>query len=63
MSGGSIEIEITLGVSDETAAACVVLLNHYLRNNPGMEVDIHTVEGINETMAREIHLRNTEATP
>ena len=58
MSGGKIEIEVTMGVSDETAAACVVLLNHYLRNHPGMEVDIHTVEGINETMAREIHLRN-----
>ena len=62
MSGGSIEIEITLGVSDETAVACTVILNHYLRNHPGMEVDIHTVEGINETMAREIHLRK-EAEP
>lgn len=57
MSGGSIEIEITLGVSDETAVACTVILNHYLRNHPGTEVDITTVEGINETMAREIHLR------
>ena len=54
----SVEIELTLGVSDETAKACEVILNHYLRNHPGMEVDIHTVEGINETMAREIHLRN-----
>ena len=58
MGGGKIEIEVTMGVSDETAAACVVLLNHYLRSHPGMEVDINTVEGINETMAREIHLRN-----
>lgn len=58
--GGSIEIEITLGVSDETAVACTVILNHYLRNHPGMDVDIQTVEGINETMAREIHLRNGE---
>lgn len=58
MKPGKIEIEITLGVSDETAVACTVILNHYLRNHPGMEVDIHTVEGINETMAREIHLRN-----
>lgn len=58
MKGGTVEIEITLGVSDETAVACTVILNHYLRNHPGMEVDIHTVEGINETMAREIHLRN-----
>ena len=57
MNGGTVEIEITLGVSDETAAACTVILNHYLRNHPGMEVDINTVEGINETMAREIHLR------
>ena len=58
MKGGTVEIEITLGVSDETAVACTVILNHYLRNHPGMEVDIRTVEGINETMAREIHLRN-----
>lgn len=62
MSGGKIEIEITMGVSDETAAACVVLLNHYLRNHPGMEVDIGTVEGVGETLAREIHLRK-EAEP
>ena len=62
MSGGSIEIEITLGVSDETAVACTVILNHYLRNHPGTEVDITTVEWINETMAREIHLRK-EAEP
>lgn len=54
----SVEIELTLDVSDETAVACTVILNHYLRSHPGMEVDIHTVEGINETMAREIHLRN-----
>ena len=60
MKPGKIEIEITLGVSDETAAACCVVLNHYLRSHPGMEVDIHTVEGINETMAREIHLRKAE---
>lgn len=58
----SIEIEITLGVSDETAVACTVILNHYLRNHPGMDVDIGTVEGINETMVREIHLRK-EAEP
>ena len=56
----SIEIELTLGVSDETAVACTVILNHYLRNHPGTDVDITTVEGINETMAREIHLRNGE---
>lgn len=60
MKPGEIEIEITLGVSDETAVACTVILNHYLRSHPGMEVDIHTVEGINETMAREIHLRKAE---
>lgn len=62
MSGGKIEIEVTMGVSDETAAACVVLLNHYLRSHPGMEVDIMTVEDVGGTLAREIHLRNTEAT-
>jgi hypothetical protein len=58
----SVEIELTLGVSDETAVACTVILNHYLRNHPGMDVDIGTVEGINETMVREIHLRK-EAEP
>lgn len=57
MSGGKIEIEVTMGVSDETAAACVVLLNHYLRSHPGMEVDLTTLEGPNGTLAREIHLR------
>ena len=56
--GGSLEIEITLGVSDDTAVACTVILNHYLRNHPGMEVDITTVEGVGCTLAREIHLRN-----
>ena len=62
MKAEKITVEVTLGVSDETAVACTVILNHYLRNHPGMEVDIHTVEGINETMAREIHLRK-EAEP
>ncbi len=55
----SIEIELTLGVSDETAVACTVILNHYLRNHPGMEVDIQTKEdecGI----YREIHLKEAE---
>lgn len=60
MSGGSIETEITLGVSDETAVACTVILNHYLRNHPGMEVDITTVEGAGDTLCREIHLRKAE---
>ena len=56
----SIEIELTLGVSDETAVACTVILNHYLRNHPGMDVDIGTVEGVNETLVREIHLREAK---
>ena len=60
MSGGKIEIEVTMGVSDETAAACVVLLNHYLRSHPGMEVDLTTVEGAGNTLCREIHLRKAE---
>ena len=60
MGGGKIEIEVTMGVSDETAAACVVLLNHYLRNHPGMEVDITTAEGAGDTLCREIHLRKAE---
>ena len=49
-----------MGVSDETAAACVVLLNHYLRSHPGMEVDLTTVEGAGNTLCREIHLRKAE---
>ena len=57
MKGGTVEIEITLGVSDETAVACTVILNHYLRSHPGMEVDLTTAEGPNDTLAREIHLR------
>ena len=46
-----------MGVSDETAVACTVILNHYLRNHPGMEVDITTAEGAGDTLCREIHLR------
>lgn len=57
MKPGKIEIEILLGVSDETAVACTVILNHYLKTHPGIEVDIGTVEGVGETLAREIHLR------
>ena len=60
MKPGKIEIEILLGVSDETAVACTVILNHYLRNHPGMEVDITTVEGAGNTLCREIHLRKAE---
>ena len=60
MKPGKIEIEITLGVSDETAVACTVILNHYLRNHPGMEVDITTAEGVGDTLCREIHLRKAE---
>ena len=62
MKPQAIEIELTLGVSDDTAAACTVVLNHYLRTHPGMEVDITTVEGVGDTLAREIHLRK-EAEP
>ena len=62
MKPGAIEFELTLGVSDDTAEACTVILNHYLRNHPEMEVDIMTVEYVGGTLAREIHLRNTEAT-
>ena len=56
----SVEIELTLGVSDETAVACTVILNHYLRNHPGMEVDITTAEGAEDALCREIHLRKAE---
>ena len=57
---GSIEIEITLGVSDETAAACCVVLNHYFRTHPEMDVDLLRAEGAGETICREIRLRKAE---
>ena len=60
MKPEKIEIEITLGVSDETAVACCVVLNHYLRSHPGMEVDITTAEGAGDTLCRQIHLRKAE---
>lgn len=60
MKAGEITVEVTLGVSDETAVACTVILNHYLKTHPGMDVDIGTVEGVGETLAREIRLRKGE---
>lgn len=59
MGGGKIEIEITLGVSDETAAACCVVLNHYLRNHPEMDVRIvRNFEG--DDHYREVRLKKVE---
>ena len=55
-----LEIEITLSVSDETAASCAVVLNQYLRRNPGTEVDIETLKEVDGTLYRKICLRITE---
>jgi hypothetical protein len=60
MKAEKITVELTLGVSDETAVACTVILNHYLRNHPGMDVDLTTAEGAGDTLCREIHLRKAE---
>lgn len=62
MKPGQVTIEIKLGVSDETAKACEVIINHHLFSHPDVGVDISTVEGVVDTLAREIHLRK-EAEP
>lgn len=56
MKPQKLKFEFALEVSDKTAASCLVALNFYLRDHPGVDVDIRTKEdecGI----YREIHLR------
>nr|MBQ1578000.1 hypothetical protein [Oscillospiraceae bacterium] len=59
MKPEKIKVELALEVSDKTAASCIMALNVYLRDHPGVDVDIRTKEdecGI----YREIHLRKAE---
>lgn len=61
MKPQKLKFELSLEVSEKTAATCLVALNVYLRDHPGIDVDIRTKEdecGI----YREIHLRK-EAEP
>ena len=60
MKPEKIEIEITLGVSDETAASCAAALNVYLRDHPGADVDVYTEVLPDGTARRKIHLRKAE---
>lgn len=54
----SIEIEAKLTVSDETAAACVTLLNMYFKEN----VPELLIEENKETGVVQIGIRNNKAT-
>lgn len=60
MKPGKIEIELTLSVSDETAASCAAALNVYLRDHPGADVDVYTEVLPDGTARRKIHLRKAE---
>lgn len=42
MNGGKITIEVGLGVSDDDAAACVLLLQLYLKNHPEKYIEFTT---------------------
>lgn len=53
MNAGKITIEAGLSVSDDTAAACVVLLQLYLRNNPDKYLDF----SMNADGETQIHIR------
>lgn len=55
---GELTIEAKLNVSDETAAACIVLLNMYLKENaPELIVGQN-----NETGVTQIEIRKNNAT-
>lgn len=59
MKPQKIKVELAMEVSDKTAASCLVALNVYLRDHPGVDVDIRTKEdecGI----YREIHFKEAE---
>ena len=59
MKPQKIKVELALEVSYKTAVSCLVALNVYLRDHPGVDVDIRTKEdecGI----YREIHLKEAE---
>lgn len=58
MAKAELKIEAKLNVSDETAAACVVLLNMYLKENSSELI----VEEDRETCVTQIEIRNNNAT-
>lgn len=58
MAKTELTIEARLNVSDETAAACIVLLNMYLKENAPELI----VEENRETGATQIEIRNNKAT-
>lgn len=55
---GELTVEVSLNVSDETAAACVVLLNMYLKENAPELI----VEENRETGVTQIEIRKNKAT-
>ena len=58
MEKAELKIEAKLNVSDETAAACVVLLNMYLKENaPELIVEENTETGVTQ-----IEIRKNNAT-
>lgn len=58
MAKAELTIEARLNVSDETAAACVVLLNIYLKENaPELIVEENTETGVTQ-----IEIRKNNAT-
>lgn len=58
MAKAELTIEAKLNVSDETAAACIVLLNMYLKENAPELI----VEENMETGVTQIEIRNNNAT-
>lgn len=56
MNGGKITIEVGLGVSDDEAAACVVLLQLYLKNHPEKYLEFT----MNDSGKAEIHIREKD---
>lgn len=58
MAKSELIIEAKFNVSDETAAACVVLLNMYLKENAPQLI----IEENNETGVTQIEIRKNDAT-
>lgn len=58
MAKSELIIEAKLNVSDETAAACVVLLNMYLKENEPQLI----IQENNETGVTQIEIRKNDAT-
>ena len=58
MAKSELIIEAKLNVSDETAAACVALLNMYLKENEPQLI----IQENNETGVTQIEIRKNDAT-